>query len=475
MRFKLTFALLLILSSGLTAQNPFPLVTDHYQLKLSFDYSNETLQGHCRMTILNQSDSVMTRIPLVLYRMMRVNAVTTQDGLALDFHQSVVQFEDFTKLQTNYIVVHYEIPPHQSKVIHIDYGGHLLGYTETGMKYITDRISPEFTLIRMDAYAYPVISQPSIAFLIKNIRNHLFDYEIMVTVPDTLVVASGGRLESKTPAADNQLTYHYTSKKPSWRMDIAVAPYEVLNNPVLNLFYLNDESAARHINDNGSRAMQQYIQWWGELQSTDSVTIIETEKGSGGQADELVILLPEESFSSISNFHNLFHELSHLWNVVISEDEGLTLRWEEGLAEFSAYLLNETLFAEKAGLLKRAANHNLSRLKRDFDNNPALAGIPLMEYGNQHVTNLSYVQPMVMFSVLYYWVGEDVFHSTMGGFYQHYIDTGASTLDFVNYWKQKAPSLPLDTFFNDWIYTPRFAEFVLEEKSMEDILEYYRE
>jgi len=474
MKQLMTFTLLIILSAGLTAQSHFPLVTDDYHLELSFDYRNETLQGHCRMTILNQSDSAVTQIPLMLYRLMKVNSVKTDDGKELDFRQSVVQYNDFTKLQANHILVDYEIPANESRVIHIDYDGHLLGYTETGMSYITDRISPEFTLIRLDAYAYPVISKPNIVFLINNIRNHLFHYDIVVTVPDTLVVASGGRLIARTPVEENEVSYHYTSKKPSWRIDIAVAPYKQLNTPVLDLFYLNSESAAQSIAEHGTLAMQKYTEWWGDLQSPETVTIIETEKGSGGQADELVILLPEESFSNITSFHDLFHELAHLWQAIISEEEGLAPRWEEGLADFSAFLLNETLFEERAGLLKRAANNNLRKLKRDFERNPALAQIPMMEYGNRRITNMSYIQPMVMFSLLYYWVGEEVFHNTMGGFYQEYIMTGASTGDFVSYWKQKVPSYPLDSFFNDWIYTARFADFVQGGKSFEDILDYYK-
>jgi hypothetical protein len=473
MKRTFTYVMLLLLSAGLLAQNPFPLVTDHYHLELSFDFPKESLKGRCQITILNQSDSAITQIPFLLYRLLKVNSVKNSDGDELNFTQSVVQFEDFTKLQTNHILVNYEIPPQQCKVIHIDYDGHLLGYTETGMSYITDRISADFTLIRMDAYAYPLISLPSVVFLISNIRNHLFHYDIVATVPDSLVVASGGRLQSRTPAPDNQITYHYSSKKPAWRIDIAISPYSQLNTEVLNIFYLNDEKSAMRISESGSNAMQQYTQWWGELQSPETVTIIETEKNSGGQADELVILLPEESFSNITNFHNLFHELAHLWHVTIKEDQDLPPRWEEGLADFSAYLLNETLSEERAGLLKRAANNNLRRLKRDFERNPELLNIPLMEYGNHRITNLSYVQPMVMFTVLYYWLGEEVFHRAIGGFYQQYIETDASTKDFINYWKQMAPSKSLDTFFEDWIYTTRFTEFLMEGKELDEIVSHY--
>jgi hypothetical protein len=472
---KKTFTLILtgLFSLSLYTQNHFPLVTDHYHLELSFDFKNETMQGNCKMTILNQSDTPVTQIPLLLYRLMKVNSVKDSDGENLNFTQSVISIEDFPKLQANHIVVDFEILPHKSIDIEMEYNGHLLGYAETGMKYITDRISPKFTIIRNDAYAYPVISKPSFAFLVNNIRNHLFTYDIHVTVPDTLTVASGGRLHSQTTHSQNLMKYHYISKKPTWRMDIAIASYNILNNDAINIFYLNNETQARKISEHGLNALQSYTRWWGDLQSHETLTIIETERNSGGQADELIILLPEESFATISDYHDLFHEIAHLWHVVIKEETGASPRWEEGLAEFSAYLLNQTMFTEKADLLKRAANANMRRLKADFNRNPSLSNTPLIDYGNQRITGLSYRQPMVMFSVLYYWLGDETFHRAIKDFYVQYNDNGASTRDFVNHWKQMAPSAPLEEFFNDWIFTTRFNEFISEGKELDDIVKHY--
>ena len=144
---------------------------------------------------------------------MHVSSVTDQFGTALSFSQQVVQFEDFSKLQVNRIIIQDRLLPHECKKILITYDGYLLGYAETGMKYVTDRISPDFTLIRMDAYAYPLVGVPNMTVLRQIILDSDYGYKLKVTVPDSLVVINSGILESKTKMANNEICYKYKNRK----------------------------------------------------------------------------------------------------------------------------------------------------------------------------------------------------------------------------------------------------------------------
>ena len=202
-------------------QENYPLIINHYDLKLLFDFSNEILDGTCNVTIENKSDSSIDKIPFLLYRLMTVNSIQNQQGKELNFSQKNVSFPDFEKLQVNSIKIDENILPHSTIALKIQYSGHLLGYQETGMQYVKDKISENFTLIRNDAYSYPILAKPSIDFLRKNILSNNFTYRLSVTVPDTLMVANGGLLLSKTTENGN-VTYKYESKEPSWRIDIAV-------------------------------------------------------------------------------------------------------------------------------------------------------------------------------------------------------------------------------------------------------------
>lgn len=388
------------------SKEKYPLVINHYDLELSFDFKKEILNGICNLIIENKSDSSVAEIPFLLYRLMKVTSVQNQQGNDLNFIQSVVSFDDFEELQANSITINGNIKPHSFITLRIHYKGYLLGYQETGMKYIKDRISTNFTLVRNDSYSYPVLAKPNIAFLRKNLTSNNFTYKLSVTIPDSLMVANGGHLLSKKTENGNS-TYNYESKKPNWRIDVAIAPYQFESTERLDIFYFqNDSVNAKALLNQGNKTLQLYTQCWGKLKNDNSITLIETEEQSGGQADETTILLPQESFTA-NSYAQIYHELSHLWNVKINEKQGLSPRWEEGLATFCQYFVDEYFNPEKKGLLDRAANGTLKRLKKNFDSEPEMYNIPMYEYGNKEKTNYSYNQGMVMFTVLYKWLGKE--------------------------------------------------------------------
>ncbi len=466
---------LICLSTNLFAQNNFSLVVDYYDLELSFDFNNSTLQGINKMKIINTSNDTIKQIPILLYRLMKADAINDENGNSLTFSQKVEQFEDFPPLQANHILINNTFYPNEIKHITIYYSGYLLGYEETGMNYVKDRISPNFTIIRNDAYSYPIIGKPSISFLRKNITSHYFNYELKVKVPDSLVVANGGNLISVSK--QNGISeYEYISKSPSWRIDVAISSrYKEMNYQGLNIFYFEEDSiAADLLLENGIKAMNLYKSWWGELMNANSLTIIETEKNSGGQTDETTILLPQEAFTEQDNYGYLYHELSHLWNVKVTEKEGLSPRWEEGLATFSQYIVEEKLNLEKANLTKSMSNRSLKRLKSNLERTPELLNIPFIEFGNKQLTDYSYTHGMIMFSVLYYWLGETKFNEVIKEFYQNHYKTGATTLDFTTIWEKYAQNKNLKKFFNDWMYGTKYTEFVLKDMGLDEIINHYR-
>lgn len=462
---------LLFILTRLCAQN-FPLIINSYDLTLSFDFNNEILLGTCKIEVKNTSDTTVSEVPLLLYRLMKVESATNDKGQNVSFSQTVVAFDDFSQLQVNYIVLKEVINPHESKTIILSYSGHLLGYTETGMRYITDRISPDFTLIRNDAYAYPLLCKPSIQFLRQN-SAHNFDYNLHITVPESLAVANGGVLLSKK-TANRETTYSYKSKNPSQRIDIAVAPYKTIESDLINVFYYKDSLAAVSLADYGAKTILLYERWWGKLKDKNTITIIETERGSGGQTDATTILLPGEGFSNKDDYGYLFHEISHLWNVPIKEEKGLSPRWEEGLATFSQYIAAEKLYPNKEGLVVKAANSTIKWLGSSFQKNPTLLTVPFSEFGNEQLTDYSYSLGMVMFTILYYWVGEEKFNQTIGEFYQTYHSTGASTKNFTDFWRKTTGSTYIQTFFEDWMYGVNYTKLIQDGMSINDMVDHYK-
>ncbi len=101
---------------------------------------------------------------------------------------------------------------------------YVLGYAETGMKYVKDHISPDFTIIRMDAFSYPVLGRPSGEDLRASASNNFFDYNIAITIPDSLNAVTLGKLIGVSKQ-ENQTRYVFQSIQPTWRMDVAIGKY----------------------------------------------------------------------------------------------------------------------------------------------------------------------------------------------------------------------------------------------------------
>ncbi len=442
-----------------------------YDLAIEVDFEEPKITGTGRLTVRNTSDHSVDDVPLLFYRMMKVTDLTAVDGSPLRFTQQIIPFEDWEQLQVNYVEVETpELDSGEEETISIAWEGYLYGYTEA-MRYVQDHIDPRYTVLREETKSYPVVGYPSWQ---ANSLAGLPDFavELRVTVPDNLVVAHSGELLG-VERASGKATYHYRSFKPSWRIDIAIAPYDIMERGSLKLFYFAEDSVGAETVAGGFlRAMDQYTEWFGPLQGFGGYAIIEVPTGYGSQADVTDILLQASAFQSPADLTQLYHEASHLWNVELSDRP--SPRWDEGLAMFLQQLLVD-VFAGDEGLsaVEGLAARMRGRIKTQFENEPRLGGIPPIEYGKEDVTDLSYRVGMLMFGVLYHLIGQDGFNQLVGGFYQEHHATGAATADFVVRANAVAP-LDLDHFLQDWLYGTGYTRFLDRNLTLVQIANTYR-
>lgn len=442
------------------------LKATNYVLDITPDYHRGTLSANCQLTITNPSGEAIKSIPLLLYRLMRITAITDHKGAALSFTQQVQSFEDFEVLQANVIQVELNKPLLQGEQmeINIDYGGHLLGYTETGMSYLHDKISPDYTMIRTDCMAYPKLGYPSM----KTNRAagfERFNYLISVNVPDSLTVANGGKLESIINE-DGISRYTYSNIKPAWRIDIAISSLNVLTTQNLKIFYIpEDSTGAKQIMKKALETFNLYVSWWGELDDFQGFSIIEIPENWGSQADVSCIIQTAAAFKEKDLDIELYHEISHIWNV--RPTDTYPPRWDEGLAMFLMYLTQDKL--NDTNTIEEKTQKFIKRINA----NPAYKEVPLIDYGKENVAGRSYSMGMVMFSMLYQLIGEADFNKSIGYFYQRYHQSGGSTEDFIQLVDEVSP-LDLRPFFDDWVYTTAYTDLLKQDLSMADYINYYK-
>jgi hypothetical protein len=460
-------------------QSPIPVETQilpdtlSYALKIEVDYDQEKIFSECALTIQNPEEQPVDTVPLILYRLMDVTSVKDADGKDLAFSQDIVKFSDWEQLQVNYIRVNLSPPLAQGekKILVIRYAGHLLGYSEV-MRYVKDRIDREYTVLREDCLTYPEIGIPSW----KSNRGKVlqrFDFTALITVPASLMVANGGELTAKTES-DGTATYTYRSLEPSWRMDFAVADYEILKDEPekIRIFtFPKHKEGAQKLLESLLKAKELYTGWFGPLKVFSGLTVIEVPKGYGSQMDVTTILQEEPAFETTESHYGFYHELSHLWSVK-SRDK-LPPRFEsEGLAMFLQHLVQEKLEG-KSNAAEKAVNAMRDRLRKNFAQHPEWTDVAMIDYGKENITDLSYRKGQIFFYVLYELMGEKPFLEAMGSFYQKYYETGATAQEFVDFVKNLS-SINLDKLFEEWVFGAESSKLIVSRMSIIDIIERYK-
>jgi aminopeptidase N len=442
-----------------------------YELDLRVDFKEERISGSARIRLQNTGDSRVREVSFLLYRLMTVAAARDAGGAAIPFRQAIVAFEDNPRKQVNHVVVPFATPlaPGESTVVALEYGGYLAGYVEAGSLYVKDRVDEAFTIIREDAEAYPTVRVPSDR---ANRAAGLpeFDYLARIAVPESHTVANGGALVEKA-VRDGWATYVYRNIRPAWRMDFAIARFGTLEGPGFRVFFLPEDAAgAERVLKAANASMALYREWFGPLQGAPAFTVIEVPDGWGSQADVTSVLQSAAAFRDTKRLYEVYHEISHLWDVK-SLDRPYC-RWSEGLASFLEDLTRERL--EGGPPLDAGAERTAQWLLKRAEEDPRLRSVPMIDYGEQDMTDYAYSAGMLMFYTLHRLVGQETFNAIVGGYYQKHHATGARTEQFVRH-AQAAAGRDLAPFFQDWLYSTCWFEVLASGVKVQGLAGRYRE
>jgi hypothetical protein len=435
-----------------------------YELDVVPSFGTGSLEATAVLHLVNAGPRAATEVPLLLNRLLRVTSVRAAADLAgpagaeapagLDHDQSVVGFDDIPRLQVNLVRVRFPEPlaPGGRASIAVEYRGYLTGYTEVGWSYVRDRVDPSFTILREDAFAYPLVGVPSMA---ARMRAGLleFRYTASITVPDTLVVANGGELVERQ-AGDGVTRYTYRSIAPSWRMDFAIAPYRVLEQGGTRVFHFPADSAgAGRVFGALGAAKLLYTEWFGPLHRSGGFTVIAVPEGWGSQTDVTSIIQTADAFADTESLVALYHEVSHLWNAPSRDDA--PARWEEGLAVYLQYRVAEVL--DGGPPVAERARATAERVRRVLARDPRLAEVPMIHYGRERMTDASYSIGMLMFAALDQRLGRPALDRIVGGYYQRYHETGGTTEDLVRLGRELSGGAS-DEIFDAWLRTTRWVD-----------------
>ncbi|HSM08224.1 MAG TPA: M1 family aminopeptidase [Gemmatimonadota bacterium] len=443
------------------------LLQTRLDLDVQVDYGSGTVGGSATLTLRNDGISILEIVPLQVGRLMTVEAVSDGDGQPLSFRQDIVTFTDWPAFQVNQVVV--ELPgglrPDDEMVVAIEYGGVLVGYTETGMRYVRDHVDREFTILRTDAFAFPTVGVPSLEGL-RSLPRGDFDFSARITVPADLTVAAGVEPVSREIHGD-EATWLFEGVRPVPFLNIAIAPYETIASESVRIFHFAaDGDGARRLRDQVGLAMERYGAWFGVSMPDGRVTIIEIPEGWGSQASLAGgIIQTADAFRDTTEVSQLYHEIAHLWHP--TETDLPPDRWNEGFATYLAMRLEAEL--DPRTDLKESMEALAARQVKRIGS-PA---VPMSAYGEHAQTDLSYGTGALMFYVLQRSLGQPALDAAVGRYISDYRDSGSTTEEFVDS-MMGAGGATAKAVFDDWLFSTRWLDRLNAGEPLDDMIDAYR-
>ncbi len=459
--------------SRLPEEKPeLPSVT-HYDLRFRLFTKDNNLEAEALMTVLNTTSAPLFEIPFILYRLLDVEEVTDGKGTPLSSTGSVVKFSDEKSLQVRFVSVRLDraLSPGESTVVRLKYSGPLWGYREV-MRYVQDRIDDKYSLLRPDSLAYPMLGLPSFQSMMAAFRSQ-FTYRVEVEVPDGLIVACGGR-PVETVRKAGTAVFKFESLKPTFRIDVAVARFEVVEDKDAGIrIYVipGDEAEAQRILDTAKKSFLFFTGMFGELGDFPGFTIIEIPEGWGSQASDFYMLLAAGAFRDKSRASELYHEIAHNWNARVKPEIQRCRYFDEAFASYFEGLAIKEFEGEKAfqAYMEKRRGRFLQSCERDEKN----SSTPIIDYWKEERGENSYTKGAWSLYVLHQTVGDEKFRSLVSGFLREYRVRPADFRDFQEF-AEKTVGRSLEAFFKEWIYGAESSGQLREKLDVDRIAERYR-
>jgi aminopeptidase N len=362
------------------------------------------------------------------------------------------------------------VAPGGRATLKVAYGGALTGFVDAGNLYVKDRIDRDFTILREDALAFPVVGVPSGEANRAHARED-FQFRARVTVPDGEVVAAGGRLVDRR-SANGRTTFEFAGAGVPF-LNVAVARYLLVESGGVSVYALpEDGPTAERLADATRRALARLESRYGPLRDSPRVTIIEIPEGFGSQAGlNAGIILEAGAFRDPARTPELYHELTHFWNP--ADLDTPSPRWNEGLAMYLQYRLARDLdsFAGTDAAVERAR----TRLC-DAPVAALLRRTPFVEYGRADLSDYSYRVGLLMFSALDALVGPEKLDAGLRAHIQGHLSGGGTTAQMVGSLSEAAAPAGLDAsaFFRDWMFTTGWVDRVCSASAFPEAVATWR-
>lgn len=435
----------------------------NYNLNFIVEPEIGIFKVHGVLTIENEGNTCWSQLPILLYPQLKVKKIKDSENKDVHFTKKSISIEDEENYYVNHICIDLDdsLKLNDHVDLYIEYEGSINGYPHI-MAYVKDKIDKEFSILRTDCHAYPIIAEPNEESILRSDEN-TFTYQLLIDVPKEYAAGCGGILKDVVRTKERNI-YKYISDVPTWRFDIAVAKYSIVEDKDMNLkifvFPEHKDNAENIVKREVKRAFDLFTALFGSNGKDNYFNIIEIKESYGSQAGDNYILMEEHGFSNnVKEMTHLYHEIGHEWNARAKYDVKRTRFFDEAFASYFEALAIKKFYGDNAfkDKMELYRQYFVRDVKRDEIN----YSTPICDYGKYDIGHNCYTKgPWVLYA-LNKIVGDEIFNKIIRRFLSKFKCQEVDFNDFEEV-AQEISGIDLSKFFAQWIYGTESSKFLCE-------------
>lgn len=348
--------------------------------------------------------------------------------------------------------------------IAIHYRGYLEDLSWTGLTGVKDTLSPHFTMVRAESFAYPVFAEASIASIRKALNHKSFPQAASIEYSGAGTAVSNLTVESKN-IAGNKTSADLSTENSAQLMSVAIGAFSVTSNNTVSVAYLdgNQQGAARVSNLFAAEA-NSLKEMLGPV-SGATIKIVEMPDGFVSNAPSELIFVNRDFMNAptITSAHK--SRIFGLWKLNKSGREG---HWGGGLdAVISTAVTAPDMMSEVQMMQFSAA-------KQLFNANKKMGATALADYAVDGFSAQSDQVSQLAFAVLYDLLGRDDFFAFTRGLRAEF-SSGYRDMEAVAAYLQKnLKNKKAKKFAKNWFSSGKAGKDMAKAKSFAELKARYK-
>jgi hypothetical protein len=446
-----------------------------YRLCETLHPDRGTLECTATLAVRNVSRHNIRTVPLLLNRRLAVRQARDDTGLVLPFAQSIQRVSGIgRRLRVNAVTLRLlrQLCPGSSARLTVSCAGTIAPYAEV-WPYVHDRIAADYSLLRPDAFAYPVLSRPRWSDC-REAWGRQFNYSIELTVPTGYTAACGGREYAKRTVRGAAL-FCFKSAAPTWRIDAAVARFRVARDTDsgIRVYALpRDAAAAKRIITEARQARSFFTRQFGPAGGDGGYAIIEIPSGWGSQAGDGYCLQEAGAFRNPRSIDELYHEIAHRWNARATQQIQQCRWFDEAFASYFAGLAIEEFRGQQAfGRYMESLRRRFVQRARDDRRN---ASVPIAQYGTHGLGSNCYTKGAWALHVLRESTGPAAFTGIIRELLVKHRNRPADFHDFQRICLRRSTAAIMP-FFDEWLFGNASSRLLIDGLSVQRMADRYRQ